>query len=134
MNSVSEEIYWLTLTIIMTASLWIPYIINRIIEHGALNAFWDPFGDTSTNKAWAQRMMNSHYNAVENLVIFAPLVILVQIYSANTNITATACMIYFFARLIHYVSYTFAIPFLRVVTFLAGYGMQLILALTILDM
>jgi len=134
MNSVSKEIYWLTLTIIMTASLWIPYIINRIIELGALNAFWDPFGNTSTDKAWAQRMMDSHYNAVENLVIFAPLVILVQIYSANTNITATACMIYFFSRLTHYVSYTFAIPFLRVVTFLTGYGMQLILALTILSM
>jgi len=47
-------------------------------EMGVLNALWVPYGRTNTNRDWAVRMMQAHENAVENLVLFAPLVILMQ--------------------------------------------------------
>lgn len=131
-TALSNEIYWLVLTTLMTSLFWIPYIINRMIELGVLNALWDRYGNTDTDKAWAQRMMDAHANAVENLVIFAPLVILIQMTGMNSTTTTTACMIYFFARLVHYIAYTFAAPILRVVTFITGFGAQLMLALTLL--
>ncbi len=123
----SDEVYWLGLTLLMTAVMWVPYILNRIVEHGGLPAFWDPYGITATKVAWAERMMRAHENAVENLVIFAPLVLLIEFADLNSPLTATACMIYFFARLTHFLVFVFAVPLLRVVSFLLGFAMQMIL-------
>jgi len=130
--ALSNELYWLTLTILLTSLFWVPYIINRMIEQGLFVALWDPYGRTETKKDWANRMMQAHENATENLVLFAALVILVQITETNSAATATACMIYFFARLTHYITFTFALPLLRVATFLIGFGIQALLALTLL--
>jgi uncharacterized MAPEG superfamily protein len=77
-------------------------------------------------------MMKAHTNAVENLVVFAPLVILVQMLSLNNETTALACMVYFFTRLSHYICFTLAVPLLRVITFAVGFVVQLILAFTLL--
>jgi len=132
-NSLSFELFWLILTILMTSMFWIPYIINRMLELGILNALWDRFGVTDTNKDWARRMMQAHDNAIENLILFAPLVILIQMTETNSAATAMACMVYFFARLTHYLAFTFAVPLLRVVTFLIGSGVQIFLAITLLS-
>lgn len=128
----STELNWLVLTLLMTSLFWMPYIINRLIEQGILTALWDQFGLTSTQYEWAKRMMLAHTNAVENLVLFAPLVILIEITQLNSEITALACMIYFFARLTHFIVFTLAIPLLRVVSFLIGFGAQMILILTLM--
>jgi len=127
----TTELYWLVLTLIMTALFWIPYILNRMMEQGILNALWDPCGKTQTEVAWADRMMKAHSNAVENLVIFSPLVIALHIIGMNTPATATATMVFFFTRLAHFVVFTFAIPLLRVVTFLVGFAAQMVLAFTL---
>lgn len=124
----SDEIYWLALTLLLTASMWVPYIFNRIIEQGGLPAFWDPQGITATQVGWAERMMRAHENAVQNLVTFAPLVVLIEFAQLNNALTTMACMTYFFARLAHYLVFTLAIPLLRVVAFLVGFAMQLLLA------
>ena len=131
-TNLSTELFWLVLTLLMTALMWLPYIINRMLEQGIAAAIWDPYGDTSTTVAWADRMMRAHHNAVENLVVFAPLVIAVQLTGSHSASTASACMVYFFARLLHYLAFSFAVPVLRVVTFLTGFAMQLLLALALL--
>jgi len=131
---ISTELFWLTLTLLMTAIFWVPYILNRMLEQGILSALWDPLGVTDTKKDWARRMMQAHVNAVENLVIFAPLVIMIQLTGLNSSSTATACMVYFFARLGHYLVFTFAVPVLRIVTFLAGFGVQVVLAVRLLGL
>jgi uncharacterized MAPEG superfamily protein len=128
----SSELYWLVFTLLMTSLYWVPYILNRMFEQGILNAIYDPYGHTETRTAWANRMRRAHENAIENLAIFAPLVIAVQITNHNTELTSAACAVYFFARLLHYFAFTFAIPILRVMTFLAGFSAQLVLALTLL--
>jgi len=128
----TSELYWLVLTILMTAVIWVPYIINRINEQGFLTALWDPDGETASKVGWANRMMRAHENAVENLVIFAPLVILTNITGSSNSLTATACTVYFFARLAHVIVFTLRIPVLRTVAFLAGFIMQMILVYTLL--
>lgn len=129
LTPLSTELYWLTLTILMTALFWIPYVVNRMLEQGILVALWDRFGVTDTNKNWANRMMEAHTNAIENLVLFALLVILIQVTGSTT---ATTCIVYFFARLLHYLVFTFSVPLLRVVTFLTGFVVQVVLAFTLL--
>ena len=131
-TTLSAELFWLVMTILMTSLFWIPYIVNRMLEQGIPNALWDPFGRIDTNKDWARRMMQAHNNAVENLIVFAPLVILIQITGLHSSITENACMLYFFARLLHFLVFTFAVPILRVVTFLVGFGAQITLIFALL--
>jgi uncharacterized MAPEG superfamily protein len=77
-------------------------------------------------------MARAHTNAVENLIIFAPLVLTLQLTHLNNELTALACMIYFFSRLIHYIVFSFGIPVIRVLTFMVSVVAQLILAFTVL--
>ncbi len=128
----TAELHWLTLTVLMTGLMWVPYIINRIVEQGIGFALWDSQGETKTQRAWADRMARAHNNAVENLIIFAPLVLTLHITNLNNELTAMACLMYFFSRLTHYLVFSFGIPLLRVLTFMVSVAAQLILAFTLL--
>ena len=77
-------------------------------------------------------MMRAHLNAVENLVIFAPLVLMLASTEISTPLTAGACRVYFFARAAHYLIFTFGIPMLRIPAFAVGVTAQLILACVLL--
>ena len=131
-GTLTTELYWLTLTVLMTGLMWLPYIINRMIEHGLGFAIWDPQGETKTEIVWAERMARAHTIAVENLIIFAPLVFTLQLTHLSNEMTALACMIYFFSRLIHYIVFSFGIPVIRVLSFMVSVVAQLILAFTVL--
>ena len=131
-DTLPTELYWLTVTTLMTGLMWVPYIINRIIEQGIGTAIWDPQGETKTQTLWAERMARAHKNAVENLIIFAPLVLTLHLTHLNNELTAFACMLYFFSRLTHYVFFSFGIPVIRVLTFMVSVVAQLILAFTLL--
>jgi len=128
----TTELYWLVLSLLLTAILWMPYIINRLAEQGIFAALWDPDGETSTKIPWALRLMSAHVNAVENLVIFAPLVIIAHILGMHTELTAMASILYFFARLSHVIFFTFRVPVLRIVAFFGGFAAQIILVFTLL--
>ena len=133
-QTLSPELYWLTITALMTGLMWVPYILNRLAEKGALKATWDPQGDTTTRVPWADRMMRAHQNAVENLVIFAPLVLALQIAGISSAATVSACVVYFSARLVHYIVFTLGIPVVRVLAFAAGVAAQATLALALLGL
>lgn len=132
-TAMTTELYWLVLTVLLTSVIFVPYILNRMKEHGIWPAVWNPQPDTRPKAPWAERMMRAHANAVENLVVFAPLVLALQVTGVSTSATATASMVYFFARLAHVLLYTFAVPLLRTVAFVIGFGCQLTLALTLLQ-
>lgn len=129
----TNEILWLVATLLMTALFWVPYIINRMSEQGIWNALYDPNGETSSESPWAVRMMLAHKNAVENLVLFAPLVLILYAQDVSTENTVLACETYFFARAAHYIVFTFGIPLLRVFTFLIGFSCQLFIGLKIIN-
>lgn len=131
-ETLTTELYWLTATTLMTGLMWVPYIINRMIEQGIGVAIWDPQGETQTQMAWAERMARAHKNAVENLIIFAPLVLTLHLTHLNNELTALACMIFFFSRLTHYIVFSFGVPVIRVLTFMVSVVALLILAFTIL--
>ena len=77
---------------------------------------------------WAQRLMKAHVNAVENLVIFAPLVLLANALGVTGPAIATSAVVYFWARLVHAVSYTLAIPWVRTLSFTVGFLSQACIA------
>ena len=130
----TTELYWLTLTVLLTSLIWVPYILDRLFCNGnsPIAVLANRGSDNLSKNAWAIRLMAAHKNAVENLVVFAPLVLVLHQVGIITNLTIIACIIYFFARLAHILVYTFGIPFLRTIAFAVGFFCQLALALTLL--
>ena len=127
----TPELYYLAATALLTAVIWLPYAVDFIIKGGLMNAI-GPHEDVDGLARWAVRMKNAHANAVENLVIFAALIFVVQAAGVNNETTALAAMVFFWARVGHLLTHTFGIPWLRTVAFFAGFGCQLTLAMQVL--
>jgi uncharacterized MAPEG superfamily protein len=127
----SSELFWLVLTVAMTGLFWVPYILDRIMVRGLVAAMANPSPSDKAQSPWARRLMAAHTNAVENLVIFAPLVLTARALSITTAMTAFACALYFWSRLAHGVIYTLGIPVLRTLSFAAGFVAQVLLVLAI---
>lgn len=71
--------------------------------------------------AWAERMKAAHYNAVENTVLFATLVLVAHAAGVSNQTTVLVCEVYFWARLVHLVAYTLGIPWVRTLSFVVGW-------------
>ena len=127
----SKELLWLTLTVILTGVLWVPYILDRIMVRGLMGAMANPSRNDKPQTPWAQRLYFAHTNAVENLAIFAPLVLILDAQGHSTEATATACAVYFWARLVHVIVYTVGVPVLRTLAFAAGFAAQVVLVLAV---
>jgi uncharacterized MAPEG superfamily protein len=127
----SSELYWLTLTAALTALIWVPYTLDRIMIRGAAGAMANPSPTDKPQSAWAVRMMAAHVNAIENLAVFAPLVLTAQALNIHTATTAFACALYFWCRLAHVAIYTAGIPVLRTLSFAGGWIAQIMLVLAI---
>ena len=130
----STELIWLTFTVALTGLIWLPYILDRIMVRGLMGAMANPSPLDKPQSAWAQRMMAAHANAVENLVIFAPLVLVAHALNISTPLTVFACALYFWSRLAYLIVYTGGVPVLRTVSFAGGFAAQAILALVILGL
>lgn len=123
----STELYYLTLTATLTALTWLPYVLNTVQVRGLTDAVGYP-ANPAPLAPWAQRMKAAHYNSVENLVVFGALVISAHLVGVSDSATATAAIIYFWARVAHLLVYTLGIPWLRTLTFAVGYVAMLTFA------
>ena len=127
----TSELMSLTWVTALTAVLWMPYILNMIAVRGLLDAVGYPENPKPLS-AWAAKMKAGHANAIENLVVFATLVLIAHAAGVTNDVTVLACELYFWARLVHVVAYTFAVPWLRTLAFVAGFGCQVALILQVL--
>ena len=122
---------YLALVTTFTAVMWIPYILNLIMVRGVMDAVGYP-DDPKPMAAWAIRMKAAHYNAVENLVVFAVLVLIANAVGVANDCTAAAAAVYFWARVAHFFAYTFRIPWGRTITFAIAWLAQIAFAWQIL--
>ena len=127
----SNELTCLTWVTALTAVMWMPYIVNLIIVRGLIDAVGYP-DEPKPISAWASRMKAAHSNAVENLVVFAALVLIASAAGISNEMTENACVVYFWARVVHFAAYTVRIPWVRTFAFLIGFGAQVILIWQIL--
>lgn len=127
----SKELLWLTLTVILTGILWIPYTIDRIKVRGLMGAMANPSRNDKPQSPWAQRLYFAHTNAVDNLVVFAPLVLILDNMGHSTMSTQIACAVYFWARLMHAIVYGLGIPVARTLAFTVGFVAQAVLVLAV---
>ncbi|MCK4871038.1 MAG: MAPEG family protein [Gammaproteobacteria bacterium] len=130
---VTNEIYWLTLTAAYTLLLVFPYAFVRIRRLGFLKLLTNPLpGDDPFEQAWAHRAYRAHMNAIENLVVFAPLAVAVTVTNSANDVTAMACAVYFWARVVHAPFYILNTPYIRFISYFIGVGACFVLAYQLL--
>jgi uncharacterized MAPEG superfamily protein len=121
------EMYYLCLVTAFTGLMWVPYILDRLAVRGLGDAVGYP-DNPKPQSPWAQRLMKAHANAVENLVVFATLVLAAQALGVSNATIAAASMVYFWARIVHALAYTFAVPWVRTLAFAVGFFAQAAIA------
>lgn len=125
------ELLYLTLVTVLTGLLWVPYIIDRAAVRGLIDAVGYP-ENPKPQSPWARRLMKAHANAVENLVIFATLVLIANALEITGAAIAMSAMVYFWARVAHAISYAIAVPWVRTLSFTVGFLSQACIAWQIL--
>jgi uncharacterized MAPEG superfamily protein len=128
MTNELTSLVWVTA---LTAVLWVPYILNTIMRRGLLDAVGYP-ENPAPLAPWAERLKKAHYNAVENLVIFVALVLVLNAAQISNATTVMACQIYFWARLVHVIVYTLGLPWLRTLSFAVAWACLVALVLPLL--
>lgn len=132
MTPLSPELTWLTWTAVLTALLWVPYIVNRVIEIGNVAGVMSPEPPTPAKAAWPERLRCAHDNAAVGLAVFAALVLAAQVSGHTDANTALAAQVYFWARLAHAVVYAAGIPLARTLAFTVAFLCQVTLACALL--
>jgi uncharacterized MAPEG superfamily protein len=83
--------------------------------------------DIPTYTGFAGRAKRAHLNMLENLVLFAALVLIAVVANKTNATTALGAMIFFWARLVYAVVYLLGIPWLRtLVWFVSVIGMIMV--------
>ena len=124
---------WLAAAALMTALFWVPYVLERMVALGVLGAMKpvDP-EDELKQAIWARRAKRAHYNGVENLAVFATLVLVASAMGkGDDHGILLASQVYFWARLVHFPAGAFGLTGVRTIAFLAGFGAQIAVGLSI---
>ena len=117
----TPELRYLAYTAILTAALWIPYVIAQTVTNGPLRPpnYVDP--TQRPLPLWGRRADRAYLNAVEAFAPFAALVIIAHVSGKATAMTAFWAMCFFGLRLTHAVVYLLAIPYVRTLVFTLGF-------------
>jgi len=121
---------YLAYVTILTALMWVPYVLDRMMVWGLTDTVGYP-ADPKPQSPWAERLKKAHANAIENLVVFAVLVFCAHGMGITGDLIGTAAMIYFWSRLVHAISYTMAMPWVRTLGFTGGFVAQMMVAYAI---
>ncbi len=117
----STDLRYLAFTAMLTASLWIPYVVAQVMTNGPLapQNYVDPAARPVP--LWGKRADRVYLNAIETFAPFAALVILIQLTGKADAMTAFWTQSFFWLRVAHAVVYWAAIPYIRTIIFTLGY-------------
>jgi uncharacterized MAPEG superfamily protein len=117
----STDLKYLALTAMLTASLWIPYVVAQVMANGFLTPpnYLDP--TPRPVPLWGKRADRVYLNAVETFAPFAVLVILIHLTGKANATTAWLAVAFFWLRVAHAIVYWAAIPYIRTVVFTLGF-------------
>lgn len=121
------ELLYLVYVTALTGLLWVPYVLDRLAVRGLLDTVGYP-ADPKPQSPWAQRLIKAHANAVENLVVFAALVLAAQAMGVASAAIGTAAVVYFWARVVHALAYALGVPWVRTLAFTVGFICQAVVA------
>lgn len=97
----TTELTYLTLTLMLAASLWIPYIVgvNKHPQEGVDDFARPPA--LSGFPPWVHRAHRAHLNMIETALPFAGLVLMAHMLDVSTTVTIWAAAAFFWLRVVH---------------------------------
>jgi uncharacterized MAPEG superfamily protein len=117
----TEDLRYLAYTAILTATLWIPYIVCQAMTNGFLQPpnYVDPA--PRPVPLWGTRAHRAFLNAVESFAPFAALVIVAHLAGKVNAMVIFWATCFFWARVAHAVVYWLGIPYVRTIVFTVAY-------------
>lgn len=117
----SPDLKYLALTAMLTASLWIPYIVAQVMTNGFLRP--ENYVDPTPRPVplWGKRADRTYLNAVETFAPFAALVLVIHVAGKENAMTAFWAACFFWLRVAHAVVYLAGIAYIRTVIFVLGF-------------
>ena len=120
----NTELFYLVCAATFTGLMFLPYVLNRIMVWGLVDTVGYP-ANPKPLAPWAERLRKAHSNAVENLAVFAALVLSAHAAGVSGPAIGGLAMLYFWARVVHAGAYTFALPWVRTFGFFGGFIAQM---------
>jgi uncharacterized MAPEG superfamily protein len=125
-DAMTTDLNFLVWSAALCGVLWVPYILERVMGQGLTNAVGYPDNPPEPAK-WAKRSHRAHMNLVENLPVFATLVLVAHLAGAANEMTAMGAALFFYGRLAHAIIFIAGIPWIRTLAFVVSWvGMLLI--------
>jgi uncharacterized MAPEG superfamily protein len=123
---VTTDLRYLAYTALLTAALWIPYVVCQVRTNGPLQPanYRDP-GLPRPIPPWGLRAHRAYLNAIEVFAPFAALVLVAQLTAKADATTAFCSASFFWIRLAHAVVYWAGIPIIRTVLFTLAFIAEL---------
>ena len=118
------EFTYLAAATLLTLFLRAIWMLNKVQIRGLGVVVGYP-KESKPLSEWAHRLWVAHEDAVQSLVIFAILVILVEMSNLANQSTAIAAAVYFWSRFIHVFAYAFALRWVKTVAFGCAFLSQL---------
>lgn len=118
------ELTYLAAATLLTLLIRVSWMLNKVQTRGLDVVVGYP-KESKPLSEWAHRLWVAHEDAIQSLVTFAILVIIVQMSGQADNSTAIAAAIYFWARLLHVLAYVFALRWVKTIAFLGGFCSQI---------
>jgi uncharacterized MAPEG superfamily protein len=117
----TTDLKYLAYTALLTAALWIPYVIAQVRTNGPLAPpnYVDP--TPRPVPSWGKRADRTYLNAVETFAPFAALVIVAHLAGKANAMTAFWATCFFWLRVTHAAVYLLAIPYVRTLVFTLGF-------------
>ena len=132
MTPLTSEVYYLILITLFCGLLWVPYVTERFFRIGIKETCG--YGEKNINiPQWATRAKLAHVNLIENLPLFAILIIVITFQDYNNQQTETGSMIFFYSRILHYFIYVFGVPYFRTLFFVASWIGLIIISFPLLS-
>jgi uncharacterized MAPEG superfamily protein len=128
------ELFWLMLTAILAASLWIPFVVGvntqPYKEEDCAEDFFVRPPDHNRMVPWVHRAFRAHQNLIEQFVPFAAIVIIGHLLKVSTPVTAGCAIIFFWLRLAHAIGMITAWAKMpaRPIIFTAGWIVTMVMA------
>lgn len=122
----TAELTYLTLSAGLCAILWVPYVLARVASWGLMPALGYP-KDPPAMSPFAQRSYRAHMNLVENLPVFASLVLVAHLAGIEDSLVTWGALLFFWARVVHAIVHVAGIPIVRTLAFVVSWvGMLMI--------
>lgn len=127
----SMALTYLAWTALITVLMWIPYTL-QLIQGQGLSAAVGNRDSVKPMAAWAERCKRAHLNAVENLPVFAALVLVAHAISMDNHTVGISAAVYFWMRVLHYIVYWIGLAWIRTIVWTIGWISLLVIAWQIL--